>query len=230
MIFLKYTLHLPMQDFKIIHFTLGGLHLQEPSTFVTDIILAIGCFVLCFKTYRLTKTDNTLFMKFFLFLGISTLLGAFGHVLFYYSGKIGKFPSWIFASIATFFFCCAMINDLPNFFNKRWNLIFWIKGILFLFLSIFFSNFIFIALDSILSYLLFGAGFGTQLWKASRIHMKYIVYGTLVLIPSAFIFILDVNLHELFNRDDLSHFIILITIIFYYKAIHERNKVVNQLI
>ena len=62
-----------MQDFKIIHFTLGGLHLQEPSTFVTDIILAIGCFVLCFKTYRLTKTDNTLFMKFFLFLGISTL-------------------------------------------------------------------------------------------------------------------------------------------------------------
>jgi len=60
--------------------------------------------------------------------------------------------------------------------------------------------------------------------------MKYIVYGTLVLIPSAFIFILDVNLHELFNRDDLSHFIILITIIFYYKAIHERDKVVNKLI
>lgn len=219
-----------MQDFKIIHFNLGGLHLQEPSTFVTDIILAIGCFILCFKTYKLKKTVNSEFIKFFLFLGVSTFLGAFGHVLFYYSGKIGKYPSWGFASLATFFFCCAIVNDNPHFFNRRWNIFFWFKGILFLFLSVFFSKFLFIAVDSILSYLIFGAGFGTKLWKASRDHMKYIVFGTIVLIPSAFIYILDVNLHDLFNRDDLSHFFILFAIIFYYKAILERDKLSIQVV
>ncbi len=219
-----------MQEFKIVHFTLGGLQLQEPSTFISDIILALGAFILCIKTYRLNKIDNRLFFLFFLFLGVSTFFGAFGHVLFHYGGKIGKFPSWIFASISTFFFCQAMISDLPSLFNKQWKLVVWIKGMVLLLLSLIFCKFIFIAIDSILSYLIFGGGFGRQLWKSSRTHMKYIVYGTIVLIPSAFVFILDVNLHELFNRDDLSHFIILATIIFYYKAILERSKIVSQLV
>jgi hypothetical protein len=228
--FVKYSLPLFMQDFKIVHFTLGGLQLQEPSTFISDLILAIGCFVLGYKISKMNRIDNSLFFKFFIFMGISTFVGAFGHMFFHYGGKIGKYPSWIFATIATFFFCKAMINDLPLFFNKRWNWIIWGKAIVFLLLSLLFSKFIFIAIDSILSYLLFGGAFGRMLWKASRDHMRYIVYGTLVLIPSAFVFILDVNLHELFNRDDLSHFIILATIIFYYKGILERNKLVPQLV
>lgn len=230
MIFLKYKLHLRMQEFKIVHFTLGGLQLQEPSTFVSDILLASVCFILCYKTYKLNQSNNSFFLKFFLFLGISTFVGAFGHMFFQYGGKVGKFPSWIFASIATFFFCTAMIDDVPIFFNKRWKSLIWIKGIVLLALSLVFSKFIFIAIDSILSYLIFGGAFGRQLWKASREHMRYIVYGTIVLIPSAFVFILDVNLHELFNRDDLSHFIIMATIIFYYKAISERSKLVPQLV
>lgn len=219
-----------MQEFKIIHFTLGGLQLQEPSTFISDLILALISFVLCFKTSKLNKIDNSFFTKFYLFLGISTFFGAFGHTFFYYGGKIGKYPSWIFASVATFFFCHAMLNDLPDFFNKRWKMIIWIKGVFLLLLSVVFSKFIYITFDSIVSYLLFGVVFGSQLWKASRIHMKYIVFGTLALIPSAFVSILDVNLHELFNRDDLSHFIIMITIVFYYKAIYERSKFVAEVI
>ena len=218
-----------MHDFKIIHFTLAGLQLQEPSTFITDIILSFGCFILCFKIHKLKKVDNVLFFRFFLFLGISTFLGAFGHMLFQYGGKIGKFPSWFFASVATFFFCNAVIEDLPSFFDRRWKWLIWCKGFLLLGLSLVFSKFIFIAIDSILSYLVFGGALAVMLWKESREHMKFIVYGTIVLIPSAFVFILDVNLHSLFNRDDLSHFIILATVILYYKGVLERSKLIHQL-
>jgi hypothetical protein len=53
--------------------------------------------------------------------------------------------------------------------------------------------------------------------------MRFIVYGTLVLIPSAFIFILDINLHVFFNRDDFSHVLILISSLLFYRAVAERN-------
>ncbi|MEN9445812.1 MAG: hypothetical protein RL728_324, partial [Bacteroidota bacterium] len=44
-------------------------------------------------------------------------------------------------------------------------------------------------------------------------------------------FVLDVNLHALFNKNDLSHLFILMAILFYYKAILERNKLnINCLI
>lgn len=230
MIFLKYTLHLFMHDFKIIHFTLAGLRLQEPSTFISDIILATCCFILGFKTYKLNNIENTQFFKFFLFLGVSTFFGAFGHVFFYYGGNVGKFPSWFFAALSTFFFCNAIIEDTPLFFSKKWKSFVWIK-VVFVFLSSFiFSKFIFVAIDSILSYLIFGGALSYMLWNAKRLHMKYIFYGTLVLIPSAFVFILDVNLHTLFNRDDLSHLIIVMTILLYYKAIVVRSKFIPQVI
>lgn len=230
MFFIKYTLHLFMQEFKIIHFTLAGLQLQEPSTFISDIILAICSFILGFKTYKLNNVDNSYFFKFFLFLGVSTLFGAFGHVLFFYGGNPGKFPSWIFALVSTFFFCNAIIDDKPTFFNAKWKSIVWIKAVLILILSVIFSKFIFVAIDSIISYLIFGGVLSYALWNDDRLHMKYIVYGTIVLIPSAFVFILDVNLHELFNRDDLSHLIIMITILIYYKAIQERDKPIPHVV
>jgi hypothetical protein len=230
MFLLKYALHLFMQEFKIIHFTFAGLQLQEPSTFISDIILAICCFILGFKTHKLNNVDNSYFFKFFLFLGVSTLFGAFGHILFFYGGNTGKFPSWIFASISTFFFCNAIIEDKPAFFNSKWKSFVWIKAVVILFLSLIYSKFIFVAIDSIFSYLLFGGVLSYSLWNDNRLHMKYIVYGTIVLIPSAFVFILDVNLHTLFNRDDLSHLIIMMTILLYYKAILDRNRLIPNVV
>lgn len=52
--------------------------------------------------------------------------------------------------------------------------------------------------------------------KRGAIGLKWIVIGVLVLIPSAFIFIKEVNLHRWLNKDDLSHVLMLACIYFFY--------------
>jgi hypothetical protein len=220
-----------MEDFKIIQFTFAGLHLQEPSTFISDFLLAIISLYISFRIFKLNNKENAKFLYFYIFLFISTLFGAFGHVLFYYFGVLGKFPSWFFASIATFYFCTAVLEDIPTYFNLKWKSFIWFKAILLLLLSLIFTKFIFVAIDSIISYVIFGGILSYLLWNQKRIHMKYLVYGTILLVPSIFVFVLDVNLHALFNKNDLSHLFILMAILFYYKAILERNKLnINCLI
>jgi hypothetical protein len=62
------------------------------------------------------------------------------------------------------------------------------------------------------------------MWKEGLEEMKFFVIGILVLLPSAFIFLLNINLHLYLNRDDLSHFIILLTIVFFLIAIRKNNQ------
>lgn len=220
-----------MEDFKIIYFTFAGLHLQEPSTFISDFLLAIVSLYISYRIFKLNKKENVHFFYFYTFLFISTLLGAFGHVLYFYFGVLGKFPSWFFASIATIYFCAAVLEDIPTFFNLKWKSFIWIKAILLLLLSLIYTKFIFVAIDSIISYLIFGGILSYLLWYQKRVHMKYLVFGTILLVPSIFVFVLDVNLHILFNKNDLSHLFILIAILFYYKAVLEKNKLnINYLI
>lgn len=212
-----------MHKLEILHFTLGGLQLQEPSTFITDWLVAFYCFFVCFKIYRMHNYENNNFYNFYLFLGLSTFFGGLGHLFFHYTGIVGKFPSWITASVASYHFCKAMMADRQGVELKWVNLLIIFKALFLLGLSIIFQKFIFIALDSILSYLIFGGVLGSILWKNTQLYMRFVVYGTLLLIPTAFVFILDVNLHILFNRDDFSHMLILISSMLFYKAIAERN-------
>jgi len=212
-----------MQKMEIIHFTLGGLELQEPNVFVSDWIVAVFCLFISLKIKGMNNTRNRYFLLFYVFLCISTFCGGLGHLFFHYLGVFGKFPSWITVSIGSFYFCKAM---LENRLGQRivWiDHLVWLKALVLFVLSVVFQKFIFIAVDSIVSYLFFGGVLGGILWRNMQIYMRFIVYGTLVLIPSAFIFILDINLHVFFNRDDFSHVLILISSLLFYRAVAERN-------
>ena len=206
-------------------FSIGGLCLQEPTALMSNMLISITAFVIYYR-YKSNATPiesdfHRHWKQFFLFIGLSTFFGGFGHVFFYYTGFYGKFPSWILAFIAAYHSSKAMIS-LPiisrNLYQFALVFIF-LKFIIFLGLALYTNNFLFVTLDSIITYLFFCMGLGIYYWQKGLESFKFTVLAVLVLIPSVFIFTLDLNPGLWFNKNDLSHVLIAITIVLFYIGI-----------
>ena len=64
----------------ITHLTFLGFQVAEPVTALTDFILTVMCFAFYFQLFsRKKETSIQSWRLFFLFMGISTLLGAITH-------------------------------------------------------------------------------------------------------------------------------------------------------
>jgi predicted membrane channel-forming protein YqfA (hemolysin III family) len=57
-----------------------------------------------------------------------------------------------------------------------------------------------------------------MLFKRGAHTVKWMVIGVVVLLPSAFVFLLKLNIHRWLNKDDLSHLFMLGAIICFYLA------------
>ncbi|MGB0933857.1 MAG: DUF6962 family protein [Lishizhenia sp.] len=208
---------------SIIRFTIGNLQLQEPMALVTNWMIALTCLIL----YKKIKKPQTLFelnwKRFYLFFGFSVLFGGLGHLFFHYFGIYGKFPCWTLGVFASYFAGKAMIST-SIFSLKRRNLLHYIlvaKCISFGALALLFNSFIFITVDAVISYLFYCGIVGFIYWKRGRSEFKYIVYAVIVLIPSIFIFLLRLNPHIWFNKEDLSHILMILTIILFYFGVQQ---------
>lgn len=213
-----------MHPFEIIHFTIGGLQLQEPMALVTNWLISFFCFFVFANTKWSTSYSSNAFKYFYLLLGISTFFGGLGHLFFHYFGIYGKFPCWITGVAASLAIGKGILfywKEKP--FYTNWNIFIWMKSISLLALGLFSEKFIFIAIDAILTYLLYSGYLSWKLWKSEKKEMRYFVYGMAVLFPSAFIFLLNINIHRYLNRDDLSHLLMLTCIIFFYFGVKKLN-------
>lgn len=201
-----------------IPFELFGLHLLEPMAVIMNFLLAMFCFF-AYATLKNPSKDPALanWRLFYLVFGISTFAGALGHAFFNYWGFFGKFPCWTTGCVANAFAAMGMIQfrgfSAPN---KAVVALIWIKSIAAAVLSLITLKFIFVAVDAIVTYLAFAGVFGYVLYKRGLGEMKYTVIGVLILLPSAPIFILKLNPHPWFNKDDLSHVLMLVCIACFY--------------
>lgn len=198
-----------------------GLCLQEPMALITNWLIAITSFIL----YRLIKSPQNEYQRhwkfFYLIFGISTFFGGLGHVLFNYFDVYGKFPCWFFGTIAAYHAGCAMINVSilsPKLIKKLKHILI-IKAVVFGLIAFVFQSFLFIMVDATITYLFFCLGFGAYYWRKGIQSFKYTVFAVLILFPSIFIFALKINPHLWFNKDDLSHVLMVTTIIFFYFSI-----------
>lgn len=214
-----------MYPFEIIQFTIGGLRLQEPMALITNWLISGFCFFVFARTNWSTSYSSNAFKYFYLLLGISTFFGGLGHLLFHYFGVYGKYPCWITGVMASLAIGKGILfywKDKP--FYANWSTFLWMKSLALLLLGLFSEKFIFIAIDAILTYLLYSGYLAWKLWKNEKKEMKYFVYGITILFPSAFIFFLNINFHRYLNRDDLSHLLMLSCIIFFYFGIKKMNS------
>jgi hypothetical protein len=211
-------------------FTWMGLCLQEPMALVTNWLIALTSIFLFFQIKKPYSQFRRHWRKFYLYFAISTFFGGMGHLFFNYFDVYGKFPCWIFAVVASFHAGKAMISvnmltvELQRKLTK--SLIF--KGVVLAVLAMMMGSFIFIMVDAILSYLVFCLGFGSYYWRKGYDSFKYTVYAIIILFPSIFIFLLKLNPHLWFNKDDLSHVLMVITIIFFYIGVRKFTKFESQ--
>lgn len=213
-------------------FQLFGLCLQEPMALITNWLIAFTSIFL----FTRIKTPINLFQKhwkmFYLLFGISTFFGGLGHLLFYYFEVYGKFPCWVTGVIAAFHAGKAMISNklISEQRQKRLTNFLLFKGLLLCIMAILMKSFIYVMIDAAITYLFFCLGFGLYYWKKGSDGFKYTVFAVLILLPSIFIFTLQINPHIWFNKDDLSHILMVTTIIFFYFGIIRNREEVNEVL
>lgn len=218
------------KDFDSINFTLFGMDLADPTDFIFDIILGVLSLTFAYRAFKLNYQGEFLaaWQKFFLYFGLSIFLSAFGHLFYNYFHFYGKLPGWFFIPLSIYWIERAMISAHwnPKIIAKA-NKIYLIKLLLVFiaFLTVWMLVdvnakpqllFLPLAINTILG-LLIGAGVFSYKFK-SKISpsFKYIFYGIVAIFPSAFVFLLKINLHPYFTKNDFSHVLMIIGMSFFY--------------
>lgn len=225
-------------DFEKIHFVLFGLDLVEPMAFVTDTILGVASVVLGLLLNKIAvdKPFRTYWIWFFMVFGVGAFLGGLGHVFFEYWGVAGKFPSWIAGPISIYLLEQGMIAVHPN--DQKLGLFklisFWKMILVYIVFTVVCLNapiqekpslaFLPTAFNTIFGVILTAGFLGNYYAKKIGPEFKYFVFGVLILFPSAFIFLFKVNLHPWFDKNDLSHVLMLIGIYYFYLGVKRTMK------
>lgn len=220
-------------DFEKIQFVLFGLELVEPMAIITDTIL--GGLSL-FYGFKLLKIQNklafyTYWKWFFIVFGVGAFVGGLGHTFINQWGVIGKFPSWLCGPLSVYCLEQAMISIYPN--EKKFEyfkLASTLKMIACyaIFFYIYATQpiaekielpFLPIAINTILGVSLTAGLLGLKYTKLFTAGFNYFYLGVLVMIPSAFIFLMKINLHQWFDKNDLSHVLMAAGITYFYFGI-----------
>lgn len=189
-------------------------------------VIASFCFFAFVRLGRFQSDANKYWRYFYLSFGISTFFGGLGHLFFEYTGIPGKFPSWTFGTLANCFAAMGMLQ-FEKFAQPKayayW--IVWGKGAIMLTLAIVSQKFVFVAIDAILTYIGYTGIYAYYLMKnRNATFLKQMIIAVLVLLPSAFIFLLKINVDRWFNKDDFSHVLMLCCIYFFYLGIKDWGK------
>jgi hypothetical protein len=209
----------------LIEFNWMGLSLQEPMALITNWILASFSFFAFSRLEKGVSRFQDLWKMFYLILGISMLFGGLGHFFFQYSGIPGKFPSWTLGVIAGVYASFAMISLMQhNKVRKILQVFVILKSAILLLTAFLTMKFLFVAIDTSVTYLIFCGYLAFRLDRRNWEGIKFIYLGVLVLIPSAIIFGLQINLHRWLNKDDLSHLLMLGCIIFFFLGVRATQK------
>ena len=178
-----------------------------------DGLISITSLLFFILLQKKNDTTQTNFIRFFIWMSIASFLGLFGHLVFKYFAHFGKYPSWICISITTYYFSVALF-EINQISLKNWKIVLLIKGLICLVLSLTFTKFSFVALDSVFSYMILGTFLGVKLMREQKNANLWI--GTICILPTLFIFGLKINLNRYFNKDDFSHLFIWLSLFFYY--------------
>ncbi len=217
------------QDFDKIHFHMFGMELVEPMAIIMDTLLGL---LSLYFAYRVSKIKSELpfysyWKYFFLIFGVGAILGGLGHTFYIQWGVAGKFPSWICGPLSVYAFEQAMISIHPN--SKRVSAFKLASFIKLLIVSIAFIlicvnapisekpqlPFLPIAINTILGVSFTGGILGLRYKKLISANYRYFYLGVLIMLPSAFIFLMKINLHQWFDKNDLSHLLMGLGIIYF---------------
>lgn len=229
-------------DFPKIEFQMFNLDLLEPMAIITDTILGFWSIYLGYRVIKLHK--QLPFYKnwtlFYILFGLGAFLGGIGHTFFNQLGITGKIPSWLMGPISIYFLEKAMISIYwDKMIAKKLQLISNIK--LVVVLAIFFyllftigypqkknTPFLPIAINTIIGVISTAGILGFKYTEKFSAKFKFFWLGVLILLPTAFIFLLKINVNQWFDKNDFSHILFIIGITYFYLGISGVAKGLKQ--
>ncbi|NOQ74409.1 MAG: hypothetical protein GQ574_20535 [Crocinitomix sp.] len=217
-------------DFEKIHFVLFGLDLVEPMAFITDTILGVltVSWGLYLNRIKIDIPFRSYWIWFFIVFGVGAFIGGLGHTFFMHWGVPGKIPSWLLGPLSIFLLEQGMISAHPDIRKLTLYklLSFWKMILVYIAFGIVLYMapeakkstlpFLPIAINTIVGVILTAGLLGNYYSKKIAIEFKYFVFGVLILLPTAFIFLFKINLHQWFDKNDLSHILMMIGIYYFY--------------
>jgi hypothetical protein len=226
------------QDFEKIEWNFMGLHLLEPNAMIGDIILFTVAISLAIRIKPHTQRPAffILWRWFFIIFGVGFLMGGFGHLFYNYLGLKGKYFSWYSGMFAALMIELAMISVFPKVeWRKKLQTLSYLK----LVLSIAVATYIYATVDLvedpskglIVPTLNSVVGLGLSLGLLGYYYQRkidaafrFFWISTLILIPSAVFQSMKINIHQWFDRNDMSHVLLITSLAFYYHAVNKFYK------
>jgi len=224
------------KDFEKIQWNIGDVVILEPNSIVGNTLIFTFALLVYFNFPKSKTPFYRLWRAYFLVFGISFLMGGLGHGLYHYTGIIGRYPSWLLGMVSTYLVELAMVSIYVDKTKiKALKIIFGLKFIVFILAEIL----VFACLDLENNppiglripalYTLIGMAYAVGYLAANyqkkiNENFKYFWFGALVLFPNVFIQGLKINLHPWFDRNDLSHVLLIVGSFFYFVAIRRIYK------
>ena len=193
--------------------TIFNLRITELSTFISDILLGLSCFVF----YRYIKTPgndkkHSHFANFFLFMSLSATIAAFAHALFLYTGKSLQYIGWLMSGFAVYFIEMGFFYDLSEEWKK--NLLSRIsKGRLFIIslLSIIYMDFAFIIINTIIGLILIVSPIlVVNYFNQGSKNNLFILGGILLALVPAILHSLQIKLYSWLPMKDFNHYFLIV--------------------
>jgi len=226
-------------NYDKIEWKVFNLNLLEPIGFFGDLIIAGFCFYFAYKILKMnTKVLFFYYWRwFFITFGISMIVGSFGHLLYNYTGAFGKWFGWLGSLITSIFLEMAFISIYPNTkIKKILYVISYLKLALMFIIELLILSFADIDKNQALGLIVpsinffIGIGFcagylGYYYQKTISENFKYFWIGVLVLVPATALQLLKINPHQYFDRNDLSHLILILSLILFYQGLKKLPKI-----
>lgn len=205
---------------------IGSLAIHEPMTVFTDYIIAIIGFT-CF--FKIPSTGNPVVKNwrlFFLFLALSTLIGAHSHAFFAVHEGIGYKSIWLpmqlingfaiyFAQQATLL---SVLKNSKHYNAWKWSYV--IQLVVYYIVLLIVQKYVVTIIDNALGLIPIMILHFTA--KEKETYYSRIAYGILISFITAIVHGTKFSLHAYFNYNDIAHVFIMISMIVMYTGV--RNK------
>lgn len=190
---------------------IGDLRIGEPTTAITDFLVAAVCFYAYAKLGKLNQfSSKKYFRLYFLFLGLATFWGGLiTHALIYYLSTPWKVPGWIMSTWSVSLLAWAMVEYHSDMI-KKWVLA--LKSIILVELTavmaitIYMVEFRWAGAHSAFGLFMIVTSLASISYYQKRdAGSRWMLYGVGIFLLSGITFAAKLSIHTWFNHVDLTH-------------------------
>jgi len=193
-------------------------------------LLSLSCFYFFFGIQRLNEncTSQSQWLKFYLFLGVSTLLGALAHGIFERQNNTFYSVVWLImqitAGFSTFYAQAAAFGQISHQGIRKFMLsLSTVQMIIFIPSVVYFYDFRVVAINSLIAMTQMVVIFFPMKLE-NWVHRAYISFGFIISFLTVYVHAQKLSFSKWFNHNDISHVIMYVSIFFIFRGIKYQSR------